>query len=64
MKPVNPLRADMNDAKKMFDIGVKKVFTGAAPLMGARAMAAFTAHKVVHAVAAAAIGRQALSHLS
>ena len=54
----------MNIAEKMFDVGVKKVFTGAAPLMGARAMAAFTAHKMVHAAAAAATGWHALSHLS
>ena len=54
----------MNIVEKMFDIAVNKVFTGAAPLMGARAMAAFTAHKVVHAAAAAATGWQALSHLS
>jgi len=54
----------MNIAEKMFKFDVKEIFTGAAPLMGARAMAAFTAHKMVHAAAAAATGWHGLSHLS
>ena len=61
-RPVIPLRADMNDAKKMFDITVNKVFTGAAGLPGG-AMAAFNAYKVVRAAATAATGWHAVSLL-
>jgi len=52
----------MNDAKKMFDITVNKVFTGAAGLPGG-AMAAFNAYKVVRAAATAATGWHAVSLL-
>jgi len=52
----------MNIVRKMFDITVNKVFTGAACSPGG-AMAAFFARKMAHTAAAAAAGWHILSLL-
>jgi len=53
-----------NDATGIFQVFSMEIYAGAAGLPGgACAMAAFTAHKVVRAAAAAATGRRALSLL-
>ena len=54
----------MKDAEGIFQVFLMEIYAGAAGLPGgACAMAAFTAHKMVRAAAAAATGWRDLSHL-